>query len=97
MGFLLSTNTKLIVGVARKYGTGNTEIGSNLETLKDRGLKWGKKSNNIFGIFCLAESNKQSQFILGGLGTRQCQVLLCEMENRGWRKTHQKWLLLGKM
>lgn len=39
----VSTNTKLIVGAARKHGTGNTEIGSNLETLKGKGVKVGKK------------------------------------------------------
>lgn len=37
------TNTKLIVGAARKHGTGNTEIGRNLETLKGKRAKAGKK------------------------------------------------------
>lgn len=67
MGFLLSTNTKLIVGVARKYGTGNTEIDSKLETLKDRGLKGGRKAI-IFFIFLPGRKQQAITIHTGGSG-----------------------------
>lgn len=89
----VSTNAKLIVGAARKHGTGNTETGSNLETKRQRSK--GRKKAIIFLVFLPGRNTKQSHFILGGLGSSQCQVLLREMENREGRKAHKKWPLLG--
>lgn len=68
MGVLLSTNPKLIVGVARKHGTRNTEIDSNLETLKGREVKGGKAIISL--IFLPGREQQAITFHSGGSGER---------------------------
>lgn len=84
MVVLFCTNTRLEVTVASNHKIENMDVESDLETLQGREGKGGEKSNNILDQRCLLESNKQSHFILGCLGRRQGQMLLCEMENEGW-------------
>lgn len=65
-GVLLSTNTKLILGVARKHGPGNTEIESNLETSEGRGVK-GEEAI-IFMIFLPGRKQQAITFHTGRPG-----------------------------